>query len=882
MYNKYVTSLVPTKFYFPPVPSTFITRPQVFDKLDGAFSHRLTLVSAPAGAGKTTMVSSWAQSVNRQGAVICWLSLDEADNNLSRFLEYLFSCLEEGGVVFENAPPLFQQWEEIQIEPFLAALVCALTNLKRSVILVLDDYQLIDKFEVHSVLLYLLEHGPAEFHIVLLTRSDPPFALARLRVANQLNEIRMDQFRFSTSEADAFFKASLGLKLSIEDVVTVNHRTEGWVAGLQMAAISLRGREDTKSFIAAFAGSNRFVFDYLLEQVLNRQPPPQREFLLQTSVLERLCAPLCDAVVPSGQSASSMLGNIESANLFLVPLDDERTWYRYHHLFSDLLRLMLEQTHPGMAKELHLRASRWYESERLLPEALHHALAAGDMMLAAQLVSANVLALVEHAELTPILLEMEATPIEQRAALPWLGVAHAWSLAYTGQMKRAETVLAQSEEHQVELPQEEQSRLMGHIHAVRAYIAWVQGDQQKAVELAMEAALYLPEEEYAVRSLNLTTLGNALVQYEPDAQAVEVLEKAVDLARQARQSHVFMPAATALAYAYLILGEYKKDYATCMEALNVAEADQRRTGQSTSAAASVYSGLSIVLSEWGEVEKSIQAARKGLALSELWGQVDTRMLCMLSLGECLSVAHDMEGALGIFAKARKTAAAVSPWFVSVAASSEANALMDVGEITQAAHRLASTGNKAALSTRARLLVKEIKLDEAIDLLENPAVDMMKVQSREIVIRGAVLALAYYLKKDDARALSVLKQALPLAEEENRISTFVRQGPVMEKLLRLALSRNICPGFVRKLLSYFEKQRQPVRLQQVNEMIEPLSDREIEVLQHLNGPLSTPEIADLLVVSTNTVRTHIKNIYGKLGVHGRSGAVHRAKELELIS
>jgi LuxR family maltose regulon positive regulatory protein len=828
------------------------------------------------------MVSAWAQSVERKGAAVCWLSLDGTDNNPGRFLEYLFMCLEEGGVVVETTLPSVQSWDLAQVESLLAALIRALMDLKRDIILVLDDYHLIDNPEVHSVLGYLLDYAPIHFHMVLLTRSDPPFALASLRVADQLNEIRMDQLRFSAAEAGAFFMASTGTKLSEEDVLTLNTRTEGWIAGLQLAAISLRGREDTKGFISAFAGSNRYVFDYLLEQVLNRQPPDQREFLLRTSVLERLCAPLCDAVAQVDQPANSLLNCIERANLFLVPLDEERIWYRYHHLFSDLLRIMLDQAYPGLVSDLHLRASRWYENVNMLPEALHHALAAEDMKLAARLVSTNVLALVEHAELTPILLKMDSTSIEQRASLPWLGVAHAWSLAYTGQIDRAEAVLVQSEEHMGELPQEEQPRLLGHIHAVRAYISWVEGNQQKAVELAMEAALYLPQEEYAVRSLNLTTLGNALVQYEPDAHAVDVLEKAVDLARRAKQSHVLMPAATALAYAYLVLGEFQKDYSICMEALEVAEAHQRRTGQMIPAAASAYAQLSIVLSEWGEIEKSSQAARKGLALSELWGQADTTMLCLLSLAESLSLAHDTAGSQKIFKLARKMAGSVSPWFVFVVDSSEANALLDAGEVTQAARLVSRMGEKTPASIKGRLLLKEVRLSEAIEVLDETLTGQLSFGTRESIRRDVILALACYLKKDDARALSVLKQILPVAEAENRISVFVRQGPVMEKLLRLGLTRNLHPVFIRKLLSAFEEQRQPARAPRLEELVEPLSEREIEVLRHLNGPLSTPEIADILVVSTNTVRTHIKNIYGKLGVHGRSGAVRRAKELALIA
>ncbi|RPI83152.1 MAG: hypothetical protein EHM41_16625 [Chloroflexi bacterium] len=754
-------------------------------------------------------------------------------------------------------------------------------NIKRELVLILDDYHLIQSTEVHGILEYLLEHAPLRLHLVLLTRSDPPFKLARLRVTGQLTEIRMQHLRFTAEEAAEFLKKAAGVQLTEDDAAALIERTEGWVAGLQMAAISLRGREDAAGFIAAFAGSHRFVFDYLLEQVLNRQPQDLREFLLQTSVLERMSAHLCDAVAPTGRPARILLDSIERANLFLVPLDDERTWYRYHHLFADLLRLMLEQTHPGLTDELHRRACNWYESQEMLPEALHHALAAKDMMLAARLVSANVLALVEHAELVPILLRMDAAPYEQRASLPWLEVAHAWSLAYTGQMARAEEALSLSEKHRDELPENEQTRMAGHTNAVRAYMAWALGKQQEAVEYAMEAALFLPAEEHAVRALNMTTLGNALVQYEADPRAMDLLEQAVVLARQARQSHVFMPAATALAFAYLMLGLFRKAHAVCLEAIEVADMYQRRTGQALPAAASAYAELAVILGEWGEIEKSIQVARKGLTLSELWGQTDTTMLCLLALAEGMSLAHDTESSLAVLQRARKIAKNVSPWFVFEVDKLEMRTLLDAGEVARAARLAPDMGARLPAALEARLLIKEIRFDEALALVQRSLPEAMNSPSLEAVRLSVIQALAYYLKNEDAQALSAIKRTLELAEPENQIMTFVRQGPVMEKLLRLALSKSICPAFVRRLLGAFDAQRKPISIPTVESLVEPLSERELEVLQHLNGPLSTPEIAEQLVVSANTVRTHIKSIYGKLGVHGRSAAVWRARELGLL-
>lgn len=876
-----MSSILPTKFYFPPVPKGFVPRPQLIEKLDQVMSHRLTLVSAPAGAGKTMLVSSWVQAVREKGAKFGWLSLDEGDNAPERFLEYLVACLEEGGILLDTVPfSSPKKGGQASVEDALVRLILGLVHFKSEVVLVLDDYHLIYNRDVHASLEYLVEHAPLCLHVVVLTRSDPPLELARWRVAGQLVELRMDHLRFNAQEAAAFIRSVSGVQLSESDVGALNVRAEGWVAGLQMAAISLRGRDDPAAFVAAFTGSHRFVFDYLVEQVLRHLSLDVREFLLQTSVLERLSVPLCDAILETGGDARSLLDSIERANLFLVPLDDERTWYRYHHLFSDLLRLMLDQVHPGLATVLHCRACCWYEAQGMLPSALHHALAAGDMELAARLVSANVLVLVEHAELAPILVRLEAVPREQRTSEPWLGLAHAWALAYAGQMEKVEVVLSQAEAHQDALPEDERRRMMGHIGAVRAYVAWVEGDQQSAVERAMDAALLLPQEEYAVRALNMTTLGNALIQYEPDPRAVDVLEQAVELAQQAGQSHVLMPAVSALAYAYIQVGMLHRAHAVCVDV--VGADDAWHTRHQLPAASSVFAELAIVLSEWGETEKAVQVARRGLALGELWGQADAIVLCLLSLANALSLARETEAARAMIQRSRNIARHVSPWFELSVDQIEMRICLEEGEVEQAARLAARMGPRLLASLKSELFVRQNRIDEALAIIERALPAATKPPSLEAVRLGVIRAVAFSLQGDDARALSSLKQVLVMAEPENWLATFVRQGIIMEKLLRPALVKGIAPQFVRRLLAAFESRRKPIGAPVADSLVEALSEREMEILQYLNGPLSTPEIAEQLVVSSNTVRTHIKNIYSKLGVHGRSGAVMRAKELGLLA
>jgi LuxR family transcriptional regulator, maltose regulon positive regulatory protein len=875
-----VTLLLPTKFYPPPAPAGFVARSQLLEILDEALRCRLTLVSAPAGAGKTVLVSAWAQAKRQRGeAAFGWLSLDEADNAPGRFWEYLAACLEEGGAGIDVAGFQPENGETGYGESVPVGLLQGWLNLKGELILILDDYHLIQNQEIHAALGKLLEHMPPRLHLVILTRSDPPLELARLRVHGQLTEIRMSQLRFSAEEAAIFVQKSAGVRLSENEAAALNGRTEGWIAGLQMAAISLRGRSDAKDFVAAFAGSHRFVFDYLLEQVLSRQTPEIREFLLKTSVLERFCAPLCAAVAET-ESAQRFLDILERDNLFLVPLDDERGWYRYHHLFADLLKIMLERSEAGLAARLRRRASAWYEAHDLIPEAFGYALAVGDLELAARLVSSNALALVEHAELAPILLRMEATPRAQRESQPWLGVAHVWALAYTGQMERAGEVLALTEKGS---GSHASVRLGGHLAAARAYIEWVNGNQAGAISAAEQAEQSLPRSELAMRALNLTTLGNALIQRENHlVRAVDVLEQATSLARQAGKSHVLMLAATALAYTYASLSRYRQAHTVCQEMLRLAEAYQQQYGQTLPAAASAYAVLAIVLSEWGEIEKSVQAARKGLALGELWGQADTIMMCLLQLVNSLSLAGETEAAGQVLQRARGVGQKVSTWFMLNVAQIQIRVSLDAGDLRQAALQADEILDDMPMLLQARLRIHQNRLDEALALLAQAASDESTSPRQGMVRLLSLRALALFLKNDERGALLDLKQALGLAREENQAASFIRDGEPMEKLLRRALARAICPEFTRKLLDIYDARRKPQRIQPTEALIEPLSERELEVLALLDGPLSTPEMAERLIVSANTVRTHVKSIYGKLGAHGRSGAVKRAQELGLLA
>jgi LuxR family transcriptional regulator, maltose regulon positive regulatory protein len=872
-----------TKFFTPLLRKDYVARPRLLRKFGENFQQSLILISAPAGFGKTTLLSEWVSAnKNLRAPSFAWLSLDNKDNAPNRFWCFVIQALQivKPGLGKAALKKLISS-DPAPLEPILIVLLNEIAQLDQQLTLILDDYHVIESLEIHQAMIFLIEHLPATLQLILATRIDPPWPLARWRTQQWFLELRRSDLRFNFEEAAAFLNQSMKLGLNPNDVVNLENRTEGWIAGLQMAALSLQDHDDPSGFIQSFAGNHRYILDYLLEEVLDRQPPDIRDFLLKTSILKRLSSSLCNAVMAITNS-QTVLEALDQKNLFLIPLDEHRQWYRYHHLFADLLNIMLEQAHPGLAASLHRRASDWFSTHEMILEALDHALSAGDMELAARLVSTNVLALVEHAELAPILRQVDNTPLEQRKAQPWLGVAHAWALAYSGQVDRANTALTLVEERLQSLPLAARDQIIGHIAAVRAYAAWVQGSQKQAVELAEQAAVLLLPNETAVRALNLTTLGNALDQYAASQRSVEALEQAVELARQVEQSHVFMPAASGLAYAYFGLGRMHKAHEICLEAIELAEAHQRRTGRQIYAAASVYAELAATLVEWGECKPALQAARQGVALAERWAQADTILLCLLNQVKALSCAQEFKAAEQVLVRARKLARTVSPWFVASVDLIEIGFWLDMGDSHQATRVAHNAVGNLPVWMEAWLLLAQNRLDQALSLLEKAISGSLADTTLETVRLGVLQSLGLFLLQDEKKALAALGWTLEMAAPENLVFTFVRMGESMEMLLRRALAKSLCPAFTRQLIASFGARGKPRSLMAAEGLFEPLSTRELEILALLDGPLSTPEIAEQLVISTYTVRAHIKNIYSKLGVHGRSAAVMKAKEFGLLA
>jgi LuxR family transcriptional regulator, maltose regulon positive regulatory protein len=884
--------LLSTKLQAPQIRLERVPRLRLVERLQQGLAHKLILISAPAGYGKTTLLCEWLATCGKSSA---WISLDKEDNDPPRFWSYFRAALQRSISLTGNTlPDFFPEHDPLLGKVWLTSLINELDKLQQPLILVLDDYHNINTGSIHEGLSFVLDHAPAHFYLVISTRADPPLPLASLRARSQMMEIRQFDLTFTSQEAADFLHHTMGLAISQEDVASITARTEGWIAGLQMAALSMQNMDDIPGFISALSGSHHYIFDYLLEEILKRQSPEIHRFLLYTSIVDQLTAPLCDVLVDEGpglprtRSSAAILEELEHANLFILPLDHEQRWYRYHHLFSDLLRLILEKADPGRAVELHRRACRWYEAQGMISEALDHALSSGDMELVAQIVSANALLLVENDATASTLRKIDLLPLDQVTALPWLGIARGWILV-AGQVHKSEQLLDAVEKSLDAVSEErERQRMKGHIAAARAHLLGTKGARSQAAEQARLALELIPEDEIAIRARTLTVLGDMISYENISAQGLPFLEQAWRLALQAKKPHVAMIAAASLANVYLFQGRMRALERVCREALAIAQDYERDVQQPLPAASTVYALLARVFAEWGENEIAIQYAQTGITLSKRWGQDTNEEFCLDYMTRALIFSNHWEEARPLLERSNIVAWKISPAMGLERAIFTLDSLLDCDmplskEIQQQIERIQNQGAQIPTLQAARVLLRENKPDQALIALERAQSELIDEPFFDIVRIHALTALAYEALGKQKLALASLKQALDLGEPENRVATFVREGAAMEKLLRLAKFKGLSPGFIQRLLAAFDARQthkqNPERV--AKELVEMLSTREMEVLTLLAEGCSDKDIAERLFISRGTVHKHLKNIYGKLGVHSRTEALVQAHKLELL-
>jgi LuxR family maltose regulon positive regulatory protein len=887
-----------------------VSRPRLVERLNAGLQGKLTLVSAPAGFGKTTLVIEWLNSTER---VFTWLSLDENDNDPARFLTYLVAALQRVDPnTGQTTQVMLQAPQPPSPETLLTNLINDVAAVSTPFVLVLDDYQLIDTPSIHQQLDFLLEHQPRSMHLCLVTRADPPLPLSRLRARNQMVEIRTDDLRFTMDEATAFLNQVMGLGLSAEDAAILEARTEGWIVGLQMAALSLQSQEDATGFIQAFSGSHHFVLDYLVGEVLDHQPQNVRKFLLHTSVLERMTGPLCDAVYsleadvtiqdsgPIGLATGgqAMLEMLHRANLFVVPLDTERRWYRYHHLFAGLLRARLRQSLPELVNTLNVRASRWYEEQGLAPEAVHYALTAEDFDRAASLVEQNAMPAYQRGEIATLFNWIQALPEPVARRYPGICIWHSWLLALTGQWENVESLLENVEQHV--RPGDRSARTQsyrGGVALVRAITASRKGNVPAIIQQALLALEYLPQDNPFDRAHRVTAgylLGRGYVHRGDLAQAEQVFTDTVEQARAAKIPFSIAMNLSELAKLCTIQGRLHRAADLYRECQRLATSPEEASLPWIGIA---KVGLGRLMYEWNALDQACQLLTESVHNSEQWRSLDLLVSGCAALASVLQAQGDANGARDALDQAARVLEEklVDPEARRRWEAHQVRWWLSQGDIA-AARRWVSTRQldpEDALSfaqelphiSLARVLITQNNLDTALDLLARLA-DAAKTGGRlgRLIEISILQAVTLERQGRTAQALVVLEKSLTLAEPQAYVRSFVDEGPPMAALLRRAAGRGISPNYVTKLLAAFDALSEADVSQERSgpqRLIEPLTRRELELLQLVSEGLSNREIAAELFIALGTVKSHIHNIYGKMKVQNRAQAVARAKELGLI-
>jgi LuxR family transcriptional regulator, maltose regulon positive regulatory protein len=881
------TPILATKLYLPRLRPNVVSRPRLIERLNEGLDRKLTLIAAPAGFGKTTLVSTWVAGCDRQ---VAWLSLDKGDSDPTLFLTYLVAALQTiAPNIGEGVSGVLQSPQPPPPESILTALLNEITTIQDQFVLVLDDYHVLDAKAVDQALTYLVEHLPPQMHLVIATREDPALPLARLRARGHLTEVRATDLRFTPSESAAFLNQVMGLNLSAEDIAALERRTEGWIAGLQLAAISLQGHQDATGFITSFTGSHHFVLDYLLEEVLEQQSESLQTFLLRTSILDRLCGPLCDAVLmDTSASGQATLEYLERANLFIVPLDNERRWYRYHHLFADLLRQRLNQITTSSkgderdgVSELHMRASQWFEDNGLEIEAFHHAVAAHDIERAERLMEGKGMPLHFRGAVMALLDWLESLPTTVLNARPWLWWRYASLLLVNGQTTGVEEKLQAAEAALQGSEADDKTRnLVGQIAAARATLALTQYQVEPMLAQSRRALEYLHPKNLSSRATAHWTLGFAYWTLGDRAAARQAYTEAIALSQAAGDIFTTILATIGLG------NVQEADNQLSLAAETYRRILQLAGDQPLQIICEAHLGLARVLYEWNDLEGAEQHGRQSLHLARQYESViDRFVLCEVFLA-CLKLAQDdVAGAAALLAEAGQSARQHN--FVNripEVAAAQVLTLLRQGHLAAAAH-LAQAHELPLSQARVHLAQSDTSAALAVlaQLRQQAEAKGWEDKRLKVMVLQAVALQAH---GDKDKAVHLLVDALALAEPGGFIRLFVDEGLPMAHLLSEAETIGRMPDYTGKLLAVCAAEEQKGEDNSslsppAQPLLEPLSRRELEVLHLMAQGLSNQEICARLFLALDTVKGHNRKIFDKLQVQRRTEAVARARELGLL-
>ncbi|MFN2224291.1 MAG: LuxR C-terminal-related transcriptional regulator [Candidatus Promineifilaceae bacterium] len=893
-------TLLQTKLYAPPTRPNLVPRPRLVERLNRGLLDgcQLSLIAGPAGYGKTMLAGSWLRQSDRSCA---WLSLDDDDNDPVRFWTYVLAALQGSGVEQEGGGlAAVQPPQPSSLTAFVAALINQLAALSRPVILVLDDYHVIYNRAIHEGLSFFIDHQPGQCHLAIMTRADPPLPLARLRGRGWLAEIRVGDLRFSPEETRVFLNEIMALELPAVDVAALAARTEGWAVGLVLAAQSMQSQADKQAFVRAFSGSHRYILEYLVEEVISHQPVAIRQFLLQTSVLSRLCGPLCDALT-GGADGRQILRQLQRDNLFIVPLDDEGIWFRFHHLFTDLMgNLSRRELSPGQLGQLHRRASQWYEQDGGLDDAVRHALLSGDPGLAVDLIDRAAHAAIAQGRLVTFLGWLAELPEEQLLARPRLRVHQAWALHLSGDHEAAQLVLDDTRARLRSAPAGAETMLLrGQIAAMLVGIATIHEDGHTVIREAREALAHLPQDDLISRARVYIALGMAQAYGDDLDLAGATWQQARDLALAAGNPFLAAAAVELLAGVEIYHQGRLREGVRLLQ--QIVEWGTREDGRPLPFTSVAHVLLAEVHLEWNELETAAHYLEKGIDLARQGGVVHGLTYTYCAQARLRQALGDRQGALEALVSAGQALVNPSFWHMIVhQIAGQVRFRLWSGDVA-GAWRWATADAAVVGRELAGLLpaylaeVRQVALAqvhlareepaEALAILDTllPAAAAARRQARVAEIHLG-RALAMRQAGDFSGALNAFEQCLLLTEAEGYVRLYLEAGQPVLPLLRQAASRGIFTVYVARLLAAFESAAGPGSpdVQRQGELlVDPLSEREEQVLRLIDQGLTNREIADRLVVSLNTVKKHSGNIYGKLGVHSRTQAVARAREIGLL-
>lgn len=890
--------LLTTKFFIPQIQPHHIPRPELIKVLNKGLHGKLTLVSAPAGFGKTMLISEWIDNIKSQDYISAWISLEKTENDSGLFLSYLVGSLMKRQAISSTLGNSILNIIKAPEAPLREAMIALLNEIADSScknVLVLDDFHVIDSPEVHGMLKFLVEHLPPSLHLVIVTRDDPPLPLARFRAHKQLTEIRAAELRFTLSQTARFFNSFDDLDLSPEEIGILEDRSEGWIVGMQLAALSLKGRADIVDLKRSFTGNNRYILDYLITEVLDRQTDIIRKFLLKTSILNQFTGELCNSL--TGQDNShEILDYLVKTNLFIVPLDVQGHWYRYHHLFSDLLRMNLSKDYKREIKALRLRASQWFEDNDYPEEAIDYSLQAEDYQKSVQLLTKNVDDIMIKGKYSTVWQWLIEIPENYILSIPELSLVQAWKSFTGGHVLKAEEYLQAVEKILAKKESKENvNDIRGRTKAIRAFLDSFRGDVPSMIKNTREALSLLSPRDLAWRSIVSMALGDAYGMTGEFQKAFEIRLQALEESNNSGNIYLILLCSMKLAITYRMKGELSEVFYLCCKYYQFAEDKKMTHLDVTGWLLSVWGEA---LAETGQLGEAFLKVRRGIELTESSEDILLIIWPRLCMSRILLMKNDLKGVEEIFfvLEEKMSGRRIPPYISNIVSALQGHLLLAQNKINSAIQwcelrHLSLEGNvnqlnEAGYIVFARILGAQKKYTESISILES-LYNASERAGRVSKMIEIMILQVMILEADDRveESSTILKRLLSLAEENGFFQTMLLEGPQFTRLLyEFSKNERVSPYLERLLLSLKDKgatQKAIDSKEPKSPFIEKLSERELDVLRLLAEGLSRQEISEKLFVSLHTVKTHLRNIYSKLGIHNSLQAINMAQSLGIL-